>query len=115
MGGSHAEANAGITFNFPAIGGGGGRGAAADGRRRRARGRTYEDLKRERDRRLDELARLFDEARAYAKAGPDKTVDWALEALVPVVERKLPLVTTVQPRPTSATPWPSPTARRSTS
>ena len=52
-------------------------------------------MKRNRDRRLDELARLFDQVRAYAKAGPDKTVDWTLEALVPVVERKLPLVTTV--------------------
>ena len=58
-------------------------------------GATYEDLKRTRDRRLDELARLFDQVRAYAKAGPDKTVDWTLEALVPVVERKLPLVTNV--------------------
>jgi imidazolonepropionase-like amidohydrolase len=51
-------------------------------------------MKRNRDRRLDDLARLFDRARAYAKAGPEKTVDWTLEALVPVVERKLPLIAT---------------------
>ncbi len=90
------KANAGITFNFPTIGGGGGAAVvAADAAAAAPEGATYEDMKRTRDRRLDELARLFDQARAYAKAGPDKTVDWTLEALVPVVERKLPLVTTV--------------------
>ena len=52
-------------------------------------------MKRERDRRLDSLVRLFDRARAYSKAGADKTVDWTLEALVPVVERKIPLITNV--------------------
>jgi imidazolonepropionase-like amidohydrolase len=92
------KANAGITFNFPALLGGGGRGGVGGGRGGGGggpEGATYEDLKRTRDRRLDELARLFDQVRAYAKAGPDKTVDWTLEALVPVAERKLPLVTTV--------------------
>ncbi len=91
------KANAGITFNFPALLGGGGRGGGGGGRGGGGapEGATYEDLKRTRDRRLDELARLFDQVRAYAKAGPDKTVDWTLEALVPVAERKLPLVTTV--------------------
>jgi imidazolonepropionase-like amidohydrolase len=87
------RANAGITFNFPAIGGGGGRGGrGGGGGGGGGEGATYEDLRRTRDRRLDEIARLLDQARAYAKAGPDKTVDWTLEALVPVVERKLPLV-----------------------
>jgi len=92
------KANAGITFNFPALGGGGGRGGGGGGGRGVApgpEGATFEDIKRTRDRRLDELARLFDQVRAYAKAGPDKTVDWTLEALIPVVERKLPLVTSV--------------------
>jgi len=90
------KANAGITFNFPAIGGGGGRGGGGGGRGAAGGGdRTYDDLKRDRDRRLDELAQLFEQARAYAKAGPDKTVDWTLAALVPVVEGQLPLVTTV--------------------
>jgi imidazolonepropionase-like amidohydrolase len=87
--------NAGITFAFPALGGGGGRGGGGRGGGAGAEGATYEDMKRTRDRRLDEIARLFDQARAYAKAGSDKTVDWTLEALVPVVERRLPLVTTV--------------------
>ena len=87
------RANAGIEFNFPALGGGGGRGggggtgAAAD--------RTYDDIRKDRDRKLDEIARLFDQARAYAKAGPDRTADLILEALVPVVERRLPLITSV--------------------
>jgi imidazolonepropionase-like amidohydrolase len=86
------KANAGITFNFPTIvagGRGGGRGGGG------AEGSTYDELKRNRDRRLEELARLFDQVRAYAKAGPDKKTDWTLEALVPVAERKLPLVTNV--------------------
>jgi imidazolonepropionase-like amidohydrolase len=88
------KANAGITFNFPLIGGGGGRGGGRGGFQA-AGDRNYDDMKRERDRKLDELAQLFDQVRAYAKAGPDKTVDWTLDALVPVVERRLPLVTTV--------------------
>ena len=86
--------NAGITFNFPTVSGGGRGGGGG-----RAGGpppdRPYEEIKRERDRRIDELARLFEQVRAYAKAGADKTVDWTLEALVPVAERKLPLVVTV--------------------
>ena len=88
--------NVGITFNFPTIGGGGGRGGfGGRGGGGPAAERSYEDLKRERDRRLDSLSRLFDQARAYAKAGADKTVDWTLEALAPVVERKVPLITNV--------------------
>jgi imidazolonepropionase-like amidohydrolase len=88
------KASAGITFNFPAVGGGGGRGGRGGGGGG-GEGATYEDLRRTRDRRLDEIARLLDQARAYARAGADKTVDWTLEALVPVVERKLPLVAAV--------------------
>jgi imidazolonepropionase-like amidohydrolase len=90
--------NAGITFNFPALGGGGGRGGGGGGRGRGgapAAERTYEDVRKERDRELDEIIRLFDRARAYANAGPNKTIDWTLQALVPVVERKLPLITNV--------------------
>jgi len=93
------RANAGIQFAFPVVGaGGGGRGGGGGGRGGRGGGqaadRSYEDLKRERDRQLDEVVRLFDRARAYAKGGPDKAIDWTLEALVPVVERRLPLITT---------------------
>ena len=87
------RANAGITFNFPIVGGGG-RGGGGGGRGAAPDGRAYDELKRERDRRLDELATMFDQVRAYAKAGPDKTVDWTLEALMPVAQKKLPLVAT---------------------
>jgi imidazolonepropionase-like amidohydrolase len=91
------RANAGIEFNFPAIGGGGGRGGGGGGgggRGGQNQDRTYDDLKRERDKKLDDIVRLFDQARAYGKAGKDKAVDWTLEALVPVVERRLPLMAT---------------------
>jgi imidazolonepropionase-like amidohydrolase len=88
------KANAGITFNFPSLAPAGGRGGGRGGGGG-VEGSTFEEIKRNRDRRLDQLARLFDQVRAYAKAGSDKTVDWILEALVPVAERKLPLVTNV--------------------
>jgi len=87
------RANAGIQFAFPVPvatvgrGGGGGRGG------QQASERDYDDLRRERDRRLDDIVRLFDEVRAYSKAGAERTTDWTLEALVPVVERRLPLFT----------------------
>ncbi|HEY3382881.1 MAG TPA: amidohydrolase family protein [Vicinamibacterales bacterium] len=84
---------AGLSFQFPGIGASGrgtfGRGAPTGGPER-----TYDDLKRERDAKLDSLIRLFDQARAYARAaGPDRQVDWTLEALVPVVQERLPLFT----------------------
>ena len=89
------RANAGIQFTFPVLGAAGGRDGGGRGRGGQAAAeRTYEDIKRERDRRLDEIVRLFEQARAYAKAGSERTTDWSLEALVPVVERKLPLITT---------------------
>ncbi|MBP1635158.1 MAG: N-acyl-D-aspartate deacylase [Acidobacteria bacterium] len=81
---------AGVSFQFPGIGG-----------RRRAFGggaplgpeRTYDELRKERDKRLDGLSRLLDQARAYAAAGAGRDRDWVLEALVPVVQRRLPLFT----------------------
>ena len=76
---------AGISLLFPPVGRRYGPPAAAD--------RTYDDLKRERDARLARLARLLDDARSYAKAAAgDREVDWVLEALVPVVEKKVPLI-----------------------
>jgi hypothetical protein len=90
--------NAGILFNFPALAGGGGRGGGRGGRGgggTEAGERTYDDIRRERDRRLDEVIRVLEQARTYARAGTGRTTDWSLEALVPVVERKLPLIVSV--------------------
>ena len=87
---------AGISFQFPAVGGGGRGGPGAPGPAGQPPAeRTYEELKKERDARLDALARLFDQARAYAKArAGERQQDWVLEALVPVVAGRLPLFTT---------------------
>jgi imidazolonepropionase-like amidohydrolase len=84
--------SAGIAFRFPGIGGGG----APFGQAPEGPERTYEDLKKERDKKLDDLAALFDRARAYARAGAGRTTDWILEALVPVVEGAQPLFTAVR-------------------
>jgi imidazolonepropionase-like amidohydrolase len=84
---STVRPSVGITLQFPAVAaGGGGAGLAGTPRER-----SYEDLKKDRDARLDELARVLSEARAYATASsPDRQTDWILEALVPVVERRQP-------------------------
>jgi imidazolonepropionase-like amidohydrolase len=81
---------AGVSFNFPTIGRTGfffgppPSQAELD--------KTYDDLKKERDQKLERLARLLDDARAYAKVPKDqRTTDWSLEALVPIVEKKAPL------------------------
>ncbi|MDQ3417789.1 MAG: amidohydrolase family protein [Acidobacteriota bacterium] len=89
--------NAGIVFNFPALAGGGGRGGGRGGRGGGAppAERTYDDVRRERDRRLDDVIRVFEQARAYAKAGENKATNWGLEALRPIVDRKLPLIVSV--------------------
>jgi imidazolonepropionase-like amidohydrolase len=85
--------NAGIEFNFPSLTPGGGRGGG--GGRFGAPAGPYQQLKKQRDEKLEQILQLFDRARAYAKASPDKQRDLVLEALVPVVERQLPLITTV--------------------
>jgi imidazolonepropionase-like amidohydrolase len=81
----------GIPFAFPGVG----RAGAPFGGPPPAGGeRTYADLKKERDARLDRVVRLLDAARAYAKAGPERRTDWVLEALLPVVARQMPLFVT---------------------
>ena len=81
----------GIPFAFPGVG----RGGAPFGGPSPVGGeRTYADLKKERDARLDRVVRLLDAARAYAKAGAERRTDWVLEALVPVVARQMPLFVT---------------------
>jgi imidazolonepropionase-like amidohydrolase len=86
---------AAIEFNFPSLFGGGGRGGGFGGRGAGGGAATYDAIKKQRDDRLAEIARTFALARAYAKGGPDKTKDLVLEALVPVVEGGLPLLTNV--------------------
>jgi imidazolonepropionase-like amidohydrolase len=82
--------SAGVTFQFPTIGRSGGFG----GFFQRQEDRPYEELKKERDEKLDRLARLLDDARAYAKVPKEqRRIDLVLEALVPVVERQAPLFT----------------------
>jgi len=85
------RANAGVEFNFPAIGGSGGRGGGF-GRGGPPPNTPFDELKKQRDDKLDQIAQLLDRARAYAKAGADQPKDWILDALVPVVERRLPLM-----------------------
>jgi imidazolonepropionase-like amidohydrolase len=86
--------SAGIVFSFPAVAGGGGRGAGRGGG---APGgdTSYDELKRRRDQRLEQVSSYFARARAYSKAGPNKQTDWMLEALVPVVEKRGKLYTRV--------------------
>jgi imidazolonepropionase-like amidohydrolase len=81
---------AGVTFNFPTIG----RPPSFFGPppSQQEQDRTYDDLKKERDQKLERVAHLFDDARVYAKAPKDqRRTNWALEALVPIIERKAPL------------------------
>jgi imidazolonepropionase-like amidohydrolase len=79
----------GITFQLPAPG----RSGPPFGGSDEPRERTYEDLRKERERKLDELARLLEQARAYGKADKaSRKTDWVLDALVPVAEGRMPLM-----------------------
>jgi imidazolonepropionase-like amidohydrolase len=84
---SALRASSGVTFQFPAMGRARSWGQPPDDR-------AYDELKKERDEKLDRLARLFDDARAYAKIPEaQRTTNWTLDALIPVVERRVPLYT----------------------
>lgn len=79
---------AGVSFQFPTVGRQGGFGPNPD------RNREYAELKKERDARLERAASLLERARGYARtAKGERAIDWSLEALVPVVERRVPLLT----------------------
>ena len=88
--------SAGIVFNFPAVAGGGGRGGGF-GRGGGPGGdeTPYDELKRQRDQRLEQVSGYLARARAYAKAGAGRQTDWMLEALVPVVDKRTKLYTRV--------------------
>jgi imidazolonepropionase-like amidohydrolase len=79
---------AGVSFQFPTVGRQGGFGPNPD------RNRDYAELKKERDAKLERAAMLLERARGYARTPRgERTIDWSLEALVPVVERRVPLLT----------------------
>ena len=79
---------AGVSFQFPPIArsGGFGGGGGADANRK------YEELKKERDARVQRVEDLIARARAYAKLpAADRATDWNLAAMVPIAERRQPL------------------------
>ena len=93
---STVAASVGISFQFPRIGGSGRGGGGGAGRGGPPPDRSYDDLKKERDAQLDRVVRLLADARAYAKAtGPNRQRDLVLESLIPVVEKRQPLITRV--------------------
>jgi imidazolonepropionase-like amidohydrolase len=75
----------GVAFQFPTIPR---RPAAAPGQPR-----AYVEAKRDRDRRIERAAQQLEAARAYAKRAAGSARDLVLEALVPIVERRMPLFT----------------------
>lgn len=80
------KATAGVTFQFPNIGGGGGFGGASQPQRK------YDDLKKERDARVKIVEDVLARAKAYAQIpSAERRTDWNLEALVPIVEGRQPL------------------------
>jgi len=75
----------GISFQFPTIPT---RPADAPGQPR-----TFADAKRARDARIERAVRQLEDAKAYAKAGDAPARDLLLESLVPIVDRRQPLIT----------------------
>ncbi len=79
---------AGVSFQFPTIGRQGGFGPNPD------RNRDYEELKKERDAKIERVATLLERTRGYARTpAAERVTDWSLDALLPVVERRAPLLT----------------------
>jgi imidazolonepropionase-like amidohydrolase len=80
---------AGVSFQFPPIarsGGFGGGGGGGDANRK------YEELKKERDARVQRVEDLIARARAYAMLpAAERGTDWNLAAMVPIAERRQPL------------------------
>lgn len=74
---SAVRRSAGIAFQFPELGS----------------NRPYAELKKTRDEKLARLSTLLSQARAYAKGGPNKEIDWVLDAMLPIIDRSLPLIT----------------------
>ncbi|HEX7283500.1 MAG TPA: amidohydrolase family protein [Vicinamibacterales bacterium] len=76
---------AGVSFQFPPLMRGG-FGGSPDANRK------YDDLKKERDAKVQRVEDVLARARAYAKIpAADRGTDWNLAAMVPIVERRQPL------------------------
>jgi imidazolonepropionase-like amidohydrolase len=76
---------AGVSFQFPPLMRGG-FGGSPDANRK------YDELKKERDAKVQRVEELFARARAYAKVpAAERVTDWNLAAMVPIVERRQPL------------------------
>jgi imidazolonepropionase-like amidohydrolase len=94
------KAPVGVIFNFPSLAA----GRSFDPATFQVRERSFEEVRRQRDERLNRVKRLFEDARAYAaaKAAPvtqagtngDRALksDPVLESLIPVVTGELPLL-----------------------
>ncbi len=79
---------AGVSFQFPPIvrGGGGGGGGSPDAARK------FEDLKKERDARLQRVEDWIARARGYGKLpAASRQTDWTLVALAPIADGTQPL------------------------
>ena len=78
---------AGVSFQFPPLVRGGGFGGNNPDLNRK-----YEELKKERDARVQRVEELIARARAYAKIpAAERATDWNLAAMVPVAERRQPM------------------------
>jgi imidazolonepropionase-like amidohydrolase len=76
---------AGVSFQFPPLMRGG-FGGSPDANRK------YDELKKERDAKLQRVDDVLARARAYAKIpAAERATDWNLAAMVPIVERRQPL------------------------
>jgi len=82
--------SAAMHLKFPTIGGGGGRGG---GGRRGDAAPSFTEAKRTHEKEMKELADFFEQARRYQK-GHDKQ-DLKFEAMLPVLEGKLPVMVSV--------------------
>jgi imidazolonepropionase-like amidohydrolase len=75
---------AGVSFQFPPVVRGGGFGGNNPDQNRK-----YDELKKERDARVQRVEDLIARARAYAKIpATERATDWNLAAMVPVAERR---------------------------
>ncbi len=85
--------SAAMLLQFPVLGGGGRRGGFAFGT---GATRPFAEVRREYERRIRQLHEYFEQARAYQQAkaanAPGFEVDQKFEAMLPVLEGKLPLV-----------------------